>query len=698
MGEVVAVASVVYNLAGDITKRPSYLKSLVIHNVMSGTREGIPDTLRSGYLGGPAMKLRAFYRWARSTSNYGQVGMPSGQLEVQGDLDSSLVAPFIPHGEGETVAASAAYVKRADPLYWAEQWILANRVSDLDTTYTVDYIDTTNSILITFVDATTETIPAADFLYDSRYIFTYYQIDDGGTLLWIYRIGSGNTTLDAISETATTYGEFFPFLPVRLNNKFLSDSYLPNAFKQVKKAYRKAMDGRLDALVEALSDNPDLGDIDHAYVTFGVSLNTVEQTARKYIYRFFDILQSRQTGTLADYENWLGGENHRSGFGNTIRVKGSGEVNSFYDIRINWKHIAKGTGTGLAKAGAKTDEIWLEHTKTDNVYQWFGGGSDSDPYLRKVGEVHHMRITWQRTTTSYTYLDVIGAEHSNYIYKGHAVHINSKQALADGDESGFIIPLHLDIWKQLSLVDGTQMSTACCFLVLNCYEARKKKWYESGIFKIFLVIAIAIASAIFFPGGIGLLGAHLSVGVSLGFSGMMAVIVGSTVNALAALMLMTILEKTLGNLGVIGAVLSAVIMIVIGQVSAAFQSPGAMAFNWGDLLRVDNLLKLTDAVGRGVGDMFRQDTLALQQDWLDFAEKAKQEAKKIQQAYFEEFGYGAGVIDPFMFVDSTGGSIAESSQTFLTRTLMTGSEIAEMSRELLYGFPELSLKLPDAFT
>jgi hypothetical protein len=81
----------------------------------------------------------------------------------------------------------------------------------------------------------------------------------------------------------------------------------------------------------------------------------------------------------------------------------------------------------------------------------------------------------------------------------------------------------------------------------------------------------------------------------------------------------------------------------------------------------------------------------------DFLKAADLEASKIQQAFFDTFGYGAGKIDPFMFVDSANIR-NESSATFLTRTLMTGSEIADMSHELLYNFAEYSNKLPDAFT
>jgi len=82
----------------------------------------------------------------------------------------------------------------------------------------------------------------------------------------------------------------------------------------------------------------------------------------------------------------------------------------------------------------------------------------------------------------------------------------------------------------------------------------------------------------------------------------------------------------------------------------------------------------------------------------DYAKNVERESAKIQQAFLEKFGYGSALIDPMMFVDSTNHLINESRDTFLTRTLMTGSDIAELSNELLSGFTDHTLKLPDAFT
>jgi hypothetical protein len=895
--KIISVDSVVYNMAGEEKDRPNYLKSLVVRNVLSETEDSIATTLNNGYLHGPAMKFRSFYRWAKTPGNYDQVGIPAGSIMTGDALDPAATASEIPHAAGEEVWVQKALIDKADPAYWADQWILDHRPNDINTAYTVDFNESSNHITIHFADSTTAVFTPAGFDYQARYVYAYYikstgetpgpivtgslvhlgeaafpsvtgwsleddtttttpvtltttttvltetlveysdatpddvssveddpvvttastsydvidkvykkstylggddnlhtevqykhlfqtasvvtdgpevtvsdpdvstEVVDGVTItttvtvtttvetqhivydrsyridtqdvvvreyspmkVLIYRLGSGNAGLDSLVNETHDFGEFFPFLPFRVANTFLSESFDPPVYQQVKKAYKKATGARLTKLIDDLSHNPNLGDIDNAYVVFGVSLNVQEMACRRYIYKFFENLQASQIGGPDAFNHFLTAQSaqatymaawqawrlrHMSGAGgdlttdpepvrpvfptpqiNAIGIRGSSALDMQYDITIQWSYITNGVGSGLGRPGAKKDDVWIDYLGQDvvarQIYANAVFGDEDDEYYKK------MRIYWQ-LETGYTYLDVVGAVHNNFVYQGKHVECEVDDALADVDESKFIIPLHYETWRQTHLVNSSQMATACVFVVFNCYKVVKQKWWQTSIFRILLVVVIAIVSVVFTGGaGIGLLGAHMSVGAALGFSGMTAAIVGSVANALAALVLTTLLDKLTSKLGIIGQILGAVLPMLIGSIAGAFQS-GSLALNFGNLLRVDNLLALTSAVGKGLVAMENAETMAIGQEMQDYAKKAQAETKKIQQAYFEKFGYGAGQIDPFMLVDSTGPN-GESSDTFLTRTLMTGSEIAEMSRELLYDFPRFSLKLPDAFT
>lgn len=734
MGEIVAVSSVVYNMAGPEEDRPQYLKNLVVRYALSSyAKKSVSDTIVNGYLKGPAMKLKAFYRWAKRGTNYDQIGIPSAALKVSGTLNPNVIEPFIPHGGAETVWGQTARVGTADLIYWAERYILDNQPDDYDAAWTFTFDSATNEITIDFPVGPSATFVIAGFDANADYVYCYYSItnttlttadDVQGLQLYIYKLGSGTADLDAVVLATASYDEFLPFLPIRLDNHYLSETF-PTAWNQVSKAFKKATDGSVDDLVDSIDDNPDIGDIDHAYVVFGVSLNVVENACKKYLYNFFSILQSNQIGGVTAYDSWkadmeaqtaiaddwrdwingglVGMEPPRPRFpvppANQIRIAGTGPVNSKFDTRLEWALIDNGTGVGHGMIGAKKGDLWFEVLAGETIHNYTIKRDGGDVTWRdKPVTYDKIRLYWQNEDESYVYLDILGALHRNCVYGAQAVIIKAGEALADPDESGFIIPLHFATWNGMSIVDTTQMSTACIFIVFNCFEIHKTHWYDSGLFKLFLVVVIAILATLFTGGGgFGVLGANLAVGTSLGFTGLTAAIVGSVANALAAMVLSTIIEKFTSNLGILGPIIGTLLMFLVGSVASSFSS-GSAAINWGDLLKPENLLKLTDSLGQSISKGINQDTMDLQKDFTDFQKNAGRESDNIQQAYFSEFGSGNGRVDPLMFTDSSSAVLAESSDTFLTRTLMTGSDVAGMSTDLLDNFSDYSLTLPNAFT
>lgn len=927
MSVIITVSSTVYNLAGDEVDRIHYLRSLVTRNILSGTKESLGDSLRRGYLEGPGIKMRSFYRWADNPDNFGSIGMPSGKMEIQGSVNADTVAAHISVPPGDSVWVQQAQVGNADLKYWAQRWIFENRPEDANGPWVADFDRETMVMTITFdpddplnpeneawVPTDIQQLVLTDFDANARYIVAYYVIveankfgpyeegtpvilaagesfpstagwntdslwsgpgpvlerhtreleeivvsySDGrptetynttgawstttspgvtetnnwysrktntssgntisflneymntketsvitsefssssttttdtqswedppgsGTMVtmttttttttevWqdvaelersyqidsqteiakrysdtkvmIYQIGSGNAALDASIAEGADYKEFFPVIPVRIENKFLSPSQWPTQYAQAKKAYKKAVDGSYDELIENLSENKNLKEMDYVFVTFGVALNVLDNKCRRYIYTFFEKLMETQSFDFTDYQSWKtyteeqqaiadvwnawkasqqddgtdgggGGSTNepeppRPVFiplkTNQLNVRGQGGLGQHYDMRIAYTYVLYGSGTGLGKAGARRGDCWIVNAGSESFAggNFFGGVGGSYGSGSTTNE--KIRIYWQTHDNAYSFLEVLGLIHRNYVYQGHVVTTRAHEALADSEESGFIIPLHYDTWRSVSLVDASQMATASAFLVVNAYQVqvlpkKKRRWWQ-----VFLIIIIAIVSVVLTGGaGFGLLGSHLALGTSLGLSGMSAAIVGSIINAMAALVVATVLEKVTEGMGGIGRILGAILMIVVGAISSAMASGGLASLNWGQLVNVENLIKLTDAVLGGIMgdriDKLNKDTMNIHQQMLDYGEYVKRESAKIQQAFLEKFGYGSAGMDPMMFVDSTNHMINESRDTFLTRTLLTGSDIADMSHELLNGFAELTLQLPDAFT
>lgn len=549
--------------------------------------------------------------------------------------------------------------------------------------------------------------------------------------VFIYKYGDGNSVLDAMFAPSDAMGSFFPFIPFRLDNKFVSDTYLPQVYAKAKKGYKKATTGRFDEMVENLEDNESLNDIDYAYCVFGVSLNVLENACRKYIYRFFKEImddfpvggggysawQAAWNAAQTSWQTWTEWSAAQTDEGNplfgtpeperlsypqmpsnSIRVSSGSNPTMNYDMTISWSTMEETTGTGLLKPDAKRDELWFTIGATQEYEEvtWGEEGGVWQPIPSNSISNDDITLNWQETPTTWRKIRIVGLKHRNLIYGGKSVDISAKEALEDVEESGFIIPLHEGVYRAMGLKDSTQMATACSFMVFNCYQVVKKKWYQTGIFKIILVVIVIVISV--YTGGAGaasasgLLGTNAAVGAALGFAGTAGLIVGAIANAIAAMLLMKVITAASTALfgEKWGAIIGAIASVVAIQVGTTLASGQSMATSFGNLMRADNILKLTNAAGQGYQGYVQAAAAEMAKEAQEVMENYKRETREIQQAWLQNIGTGRGIIDP-LEITGVFGVTMESVDTFLQRTLMTGSDVADMSLSMLTNFVDMTL-------
>ena len=548
--------------------------------------------------------------------------------------------------------------------------------------------------------------------------------------VFIYKYGDGNSVLDAMFAPSDALGSFYPFIPFRLDNKFVSETYLPTVYAQAKKGYKKATTGKFDEMIENLADNEDLDDIDYAYCVFGVSLNVLENASRKYVYRFFrEIMddfpvsgggysawQAAWTAADASMQTWVAWSTAQSDeddplFGtpeparlpypempsNSIRVSSGSNPVMNYDMTISWATMTETTGTGLLKPDAKRDELWFTIGATENYQEtiWGEQGGVWGAIIGNTISNDSIVLNWQVTPTTWRRLQIRGLKHRNLIYGGKSVDISAKEALEDVDESGFIIPLHDGVYRAMGLKDGTQMTTACSFMVFNCYQVVKKKWYQTGIFAVITTIVIIIVSIYFPPAGGaagGVLGTNVAVGAALGFTGAVAVIAGAVANAITAMLIVRVI--TAGATALFGdkwgAIIGAVASVIALEVGSAMAQGQSFASSFGGMMRADNILKLTNAVGQGYAGYVNAASAEFVQQTQQVLEDYKDESRKIAEMWQQNLGSNRGIIDP-LEITGVFGVTMESVDSFLQRTLMTGSDVADMSLSMLTNFVDMTL-------
>lgn len=534
-----------------------------------------------------------------------------------------------------------------------------------------------------------------------------------------YQFDSGEPTLDAMFAPEESSGEFYPFIPIRLNNAFISPTYLPDVYGPAKAALKKSIGGKYDSVVESIADNDALGDIDYAYVMFGVSLNTKENASRLYIYKLFQsILYDISTDPSGDYSayqiawadadakvnawiEWKAAQSNPADplYGEpeppkvtypemperSLRVfsEDKGAIN--FDIGMSWTSISETTEIGVAAPGAKKGDVFLV-SEDEPLYP--EGYYTFNTFFSRIFERDTLLIKWQDEVNQWRQLRIVNLVHTNNVYRGNVVSITAKAALTDEDESGFIVPLHEGVYKAMGVVDGTQMSVASSYIIFNSYKVVKTKWYRTGVFKI-VVLIVVIAIAIVFPATAGL---AIKVGTALGFTGTLAIIVGVVAVAAAASILTSIIVKiSVALFGEkVGAVIGSILSVVAVAYGGAAISGQSLSTVIAEMSRAELIIHLSNAVGGGISAYYQAAANLIGVETQNLLQSYETEMDKIQALFNENLGTSTNIIDPTMLTNAATTFI-ESSSSFLERTLMTGSEVAELSQSLVNNFASITL-------
>lgn len=757
----VSVQSSVLNLAGDFTNRPSYLKTTVIDSILAEEDRSVGADIVNSYLKGPGIKLRSYFRWA--DNGYG-FGLPDANVGVTARIDTDILKNEIPTNIGNSIYINSATIGALDFEYFAAQWIMENRPDDLflDWEADVESVGSVHTMTILFPDMSTVSFVLNDFDNTSTYIYArYYEVPDTvvdpseyasmGEKLYIYRIGSGNSNLDSSYTVNDTYSKFFPTVPVRIDNDWVNNRFTDSEINTVNKAVLRATNRHtnLNKLIDKVTtsitnaegdDAASLSDIDHVFMVHGVSLNTLSYCGKLYLYNFFEKLRTSQAVDEPNYQTTIDEQNatiatntaRRNGwdvwlaaqsdvndplYGTTAPNTGAGytmtgvglfgisdiaETANTLDFttdsripfnpKIGWNFITKETFAGLGKVGAEEDDVWIEKD---------AGGEN-------------IVLLYKQHANTYTILAVHGLLYTNPVYGSKEVRYTGIQALDDVEESGFIVPLHYQTFREMPIVQSTQLSMECGYLVFNVYEVVKVKWWKR-------LLAFALAFVLTLFSGVGILGSNAIIGSVLGLSGTAATVVGALINTFAGMFVGVAIEKVLSTIfgAKLGAIIGAVIGFLVSSGTLNFNKGGAL-LNWSNLTRIDNIMKLGDALTSGISGWLRANSIEMIQEGNDYITASNRTIWEIEKKRYEEFGNGAA-LDPTRYImygrfptvdldytfdygdnpiysrDNYSNlqlQMPESPDSFLSRTLMTGMDNVKLSIDMVTNFTTITTALP----
>lgn len=339
----------------------------------------------------------------------------------------------------------------------------------------------------------------------------------GETSYWFYQ--QGTDIYPALEKNPTAdNNELFPVIPLRYQKIDLTDAAHESTdlYKTSKKLLKKAGVDMLEVAAE-INGNPDIGQIDHAYIMWGVNLQSVGDAGIKYLIKFFDhiydtalLTQSNITTELLDgterneniyrFGDWIAPSGQSQQWtseevdGNLryykITVTNSTESISLeehgLDIDITFKYITSTVVPGSIGA-VGTVTMSIEDGNTDSIFP-----RTSQPQNKDI-----LTLRQQISTGAYKEVVVVGLRHTNHVYQDRSIITSPIDVRDHADNNNFLIPLQYGVVQELPIRDRLQLYQETMHCVINCISIQEIEWYESGIFKAFAVIVSAFIGVFF---------------------------------------------------------------------------------------------------------------------------------------------------------------------------------------------------------
>lgn len=540
--------------------------------------------------------------------------------------------------------------------YWAKTYWDATTPADpfsREKSWYATYDSATGTITLTSDGNWTRSFnPGIDM--NAQYLYTGWDLG-----FYPYKVGGTDTILNQIVDACTAtpepdYGTY-PFIPVRLNNEAVNKSG-PEISAQAKKLFKKATGSKLTKLLETLEDNPNVREIDLGMIMFGIEANNTKAYAKRYIYQYFQGLRTRAGNPSGAFTLKLA---------SNVPYPGGWASNAGY--AVTFKGLSETTGTGLRIPGSEVGSLVWE----------------------VVGEV--AKLHWQVTADEWRTMSIDCAIARWMGLPGDSV-IKLWEVVLTTTDTGFLIPFHAPTLKAMRKTDGIEVAQEGLNLIVGTYTLIDTSSITAGII-FFIAGVLLVAFPPGAPGAIGLLGANAAVGAAIGLAGTAAAVAGAVINAVAAIIVMKLIQK--GAMLVfgekIGAIIGAVVGFVAVTVGTGLMNGQSISQIWGTMGSAQNLLALTNAVGSGISGYISASIADLQAEMQEYSDRYTQKMSELDAAYAKEFAYGNRVIDPMSLTGTQSGNFLETPSQFLSRTLLTGTDIADISTSMISSFTDLTL-------
>lgn len=539
---------------------------------------------------------------------------------------------------------------------------------------------------IQIIEEVTETQSFKSQLMDWIYMVEYEisQGEDNPPKVWVYKVGSGTYPLLDNQSGNALPSPFFPIVPVRYDNVDLTSTPYVNTPQYLTgKVLLKKVGLDIAELGEEINKNPDVGDIDHGFVFFGVQIQSKEKAVISYLVDFFEYLGTVSEISKNDFESsvnpppvWDEGREYYVPAPFTPVKKNLLTIaNAGMKIEVFYNYVDVATHTGSIGS--------LGHVTQDTVIRASGEQIDDrdleffSPYSLKY-ERSELVLRKQVSPNSYKTVRVHGLEHVNHVYEVHTVTTTLEDSI-NPDNKNFVLPLHSEIIKRYSLIQKNDLAIDSVQLVFNSYEIVKLKWYQTGFFK-FVIMVISI----YFGAG-AIAKTVTAVTSAATVSAAITVILKQILISMAINAAFRFLVRVIGN--------EAALFLAI--IAAAYL--GTKAFNNGSSLKgvpwAEELVMAVNGLSNGIQSNIKADIENLIYEREQFDAEADEKLEKIETA--QDLLEVEGIVDPFVFTNFEIPFYSkEKPSEFYDRTIHSGN-VGILALDAIHEYVDNMLRLPE---
>lgn len=512
---------------------------------------------------------------------------------------------------------------------------------------------------------------------------------------WTYEVGSGvYPQLDEIANEPPAeeiLGTFYPRVYFRRDKVPVNKDTHLDAYNTGSKVV-KAIGIEYDEILDSIHENPDIDDIEQAYLTLGVPINSSNQTDLKYLYEFYDAIHKagvfvpineggtiqRKTGTVSGglFSSALLNLFNRYLTPNTANKFGLPVINfsmkdAYFTSSLKCTGVYKRRVIGsIGKIGEYSSSIGryeeFEQIETDPKLVWLRDFINSSKKLNGLS----IRIRKQISSRVYEEIQIDNPTSTQNIRGSHYTNASLEE-----DIENLLIPIDRNIAKNFPLNKREELHSRGLHFVFNSFVQVKVKWYQQGWFKSILQIA-AIAITI----------------ISFGSSGYLTALASATTaSAVGAVILSIVMDMVIGffimQVGMfvlqsIDPQLLAILSIVITVATLTYgyiQTGSPKGMPW-----AEHALKASSVLNKAAENNMKELYKELAGEYEDFMDELKLAEENLETA--KDLLYNNNYLSPYTL-------IGETPQEFYTRTVHAGN-IGAHTLKAVNTYVDRALKLP----